>query len=167
MFTVRARLGDLAIGLVFAAIAIYVMAVAWHMPQRTVAVPGPGFFPFWAGVLLAAIGLVIAARSLRIVRGGAHGDDGDGTVTVGSGNIAFAIAALAGCAFLFERIGFVPTAGLFLFAMFWRLSTLSPAVSFAVAFAAAFAVDLFFRSFLGLYLPPNPPVLAPLLSLLG
>ena len=160
MFTIKASVGDLIIGLALVAIAAYVMAVAWQMPQGRAAVPGPGFFPFWAGGILAAIGLAISVRGIRMTRDpGAVNAEG-AEVTLGSGNIFFAVAALIGCAVLFERVGFMLSASLFLFAMIWRLSALGALKSLAVAFVVALAADLFFRTFLGLYLPPNPQLLS-------
>jgi len=57
---------DLTSALFWLAIAIFVFLEAFtKLKLGSLHQPGPGFFPFWGGVLLATLSLILLVRSLR------------------------------------------------------------------------------------------------------
>lgn len=60
---------DVASGLMFAAIGGFGLVLSQQFDFGSTARPGPGFFPSVLSVLLAAIGLLVAAKGLRVPAG--------------------------------------------------------------------------------------------------
>ena len=56
---------DFGAGLMYMTIGLFFALMATHYPMGTTAKMGPGYFPFWLGLLLSALGLVILTRSLN------------------------------------------------------------------------------------------------------
>lgn len=56
---------DIGIGIAFAGLGALLIVEARTFPAGTGGVPGPGFFPFWIGVLLTALGTGLALGSLH------------------------------------------------------------------------------------------------------
>ena len=95
-----------------AAVALYGSSWEYH----TALGPGPGFFPFWTGVLLAGFGLILGAVnaiSLKRTRG-AHDPHEEPLFTAAKlKNIAAVIGSLGMCIVLLKLAGFVIAIGLF------------------------------------------------------
>ena len=56
---------DFVSGLMFVAIGIFFASIATTYNMGTAAKMGPGYFPFWLGVLMAIIGAIITMQSMR------------------------------------------------------------------------------------------------------
>jgi hypothetical protein len=57
---------DFAAGLLFLAIAIGALAMAWHYPTGTMVRMSAGYFPRALGLMLGGLGLLILVGSLRV-----------------------------------------------------------------------------------------------------
>jgi len=55
---------DFGAGLMYMVVGIFFAYLASQYQMGTPAKMGPGYFPFWIGVLLAAIGLLVLIKSL-------------------------------------------------------------------------------------------------------
>jgi hypothetical protein len=93
---VPARLGEAIVALALLASGLFFMWYAALLPFGRVGLPGPGFFPFALGSVLALLALAILYAAWR-----APGDDTP--VYLGHRDVLIAMAALAGAAFAFER----------------------------------------------------------------
>ncbi len=79
--------------------------------------PGPGFFPFWTGMLLTGLGLILGCKTLISMRHSRR----SGTPPAGEAlfqwlqlkNVGVVIACLVLCIGLFKPIGFTIAIGLF------------------------------------------------------
>jgi Tripartite tricarboxylate transporter TctB family len=56
---------DFGAGLMYMVIGLFFAVMATQYPMGTPAKMGPGYFPFWIGVLLTIIGLIVLIGSLR------------------------------------------------------------------------------------------------------
>jgi putative tricarboxylic transport membrane protein len=103
---------DLASAVFWLAVAIYVSFEGFtKLKLGTLRQPGPGFFPFWGGLLLGACALILLARSLK------------SRERLGSGAIPWpalimVLGALLGYLLFLETLGFVIVTLLFLLALF-------------------------------------------------
>src|SRR5262245_56857256 len=110
--------------------------------------PGPGFFPFWAGVVLGLLSLVLLFNSLK---------SGERLSLTGlkSSKFLLATGAILAYLLLLETLGFVTITFLFLFLLLrleykgWMFSALS-------ALAGALASYAFFLLWLKTQLPTGP-----------
>lgn len=117
--------------------------------------PGPGFFPFWIGLALAAMGL---AWSLRLAFGAAvaDGDDGQEAFLPPRENlvlVAAAVGALLCFMLLLRPIGFDLAMLALLLAMFFAIDRSHAVAKVAIAIVASFGVHWVFEALLGMPLP--------------
>lgn len=56
---------DLITGVILLVISGYVIQEAWRMPPSATFGPGSGFLPFWLGVLLTALAVILLATAWR------------------------------------------------------------------------------------------------------
>jgi Tripartite tricarboxylate transporter TctB family len=129
--------------------------VAARMPSGTIAMPGPGLVPLVLAVLLAIASLVHTVLCFQAVPKQAVAAQSELDPAV-RWRITVMLAAIAGAAVLFERIGYFPTATLFLFVMLLSLSKLGWWRSGVAALAGAWVSLLCFRDVLGVALPRVP-----------
>lgn len=149
MNTTQARL-ERGISIALFVLALIVLWQSARMPGGTLRLPGPGMLPMAIGVLLALSSLALIVMSFR------PGPDQAEAVTLANRRIAAAFLAVVVAGLLFERLGFLLTGGLFLFAMLRLLSALGWWRSAAAGFAAALVLDLGFQHVLGVGLPRFP-----------
>jgi hypothetical protein len=64
-----ARQKDFVAGLLYIAIGLAFAIGSWGYPMGTAARMGPGYLPFWVGLIMTGIGLLVLAGALR-----SHGD---------------------------------------------------------------------------------------------
>lgn len=150
-----ARRFEILTGIVLFLVATGMAWAAARMPMGTIALPGPGVVPLVLAVLLASASLIHTILCLRTVPGQAASarEDHD---TANRWRIAIMLAAIVGAALLFERIGYFPTAALFLFVMLSSLSSLRWWQSALAALAGAWLSLLCFSDLLGVALPRVP-----------
>jgi hypothetical protein len=55
---------DFGAGLMYMAIGLFFTIMATQYPMGTPAKMGPGYFPFWLGIVMTALGLLILVKSL-------------------------------------------------------------------------------------------------------
>ena len=138
--------GDFWSGLAFAALGGYIVVQASGWDYLGPDGPGPGFFPIWYGIAMAALSLVLLLSS------GLRSE----TETVdwrGAGR-AFAVwAAFAVCVAALKPVGFLVSFAALTFFMVAVMYRRSLAVAATVAVASAAAFYLVFQLALGMSLP--------------
>jgi hypothetical protein len=60
-------------GLMFIAIGVAAVCIAWDYPMGSARRMGPGYFPIWLGVIMTGFGLIITVRSLWLKGEGISG----------------------------------------------------------------------------------------------
>jgi len=118
---------DLVSGLFWLAVAIFAVVQGAALKLGTLNRPGPGFFPFWGGVVLGILALVLLASTV-----------GKRTATswtaFKSSKLLVVMGALLGYVVLLEILGFVAVSFLFLLLLFrlegrgWASSALTALV---------------------------------------
>lgn len=137
-------------GLVLFGLGSFIAVEAWRLDVGTLAEPGPGFFPFWAGVLLALFAAAVVAAAWTRPPGA--------VLRVGLGDlwhhrIAVCIVALVAYGALLRWVGF----GLCTFGLLLGLSRLDARTSWRasvlIAGLGAAGFYLVFVRFLGVSFP--------------
>jgi len=110
--------------------------------------PGPGFFPFWAGVVLGLLSLILLLNSLR-------NQERLSLSGLKSWKLLLVAGALLAYLLLLETLGFVTITFLFLFLLL-RLEYKGWMFSAASALAGAVAAYVLFQLWLKTQLPAGP-----------
>lgn len=139
---------DLVSALFWLAIAIFAVVEGIQLKLGTLNRPGPGFFPFWAGVVLAVLSLALIANVLKTPAL-------DSIAGLRSTKLLIVAAALLGYLLLLETLGFVIVTCLFLFLLF-RLERRSWTFSAVSAVLGALASYGLFQLWLKTQLPVGP-----------
>ena len=106
------RRADRVFGFICLGLSIWLILESRNYDYMTTFTPGPGFHPFWLGVLLAVLSACLLGDTFR--RRGAGEDGGAGLLGKGALLRAGSILLItAGLAFFMTRIGFVPASFLF------------------------------------------------------
>ena len=140
---------DLVSGLVWLAVAIVVAVQGFSLKLGSLNRPGPGFFPFWGGVVLGLLSVILVVNALRRDTAGASS-----RLEWSSKSLVVAGAILA-YVLLLESLGFVAVTFLFLLLLF-RLERRGWAQSGLSAAAGAFATYVLFQLWLKTQLPAGP-----------
>jgi putative tricarboxylic transport membrane protein len=126
---------DLASGLFWLAIAIFVSLEGFtRLKLGTLRQPGPGFFPFWSGLLLGTLSLILLARSLK-----SREQLGFGATQWPA--LLLVLGALLAYLLFLETLGFVIVTFLFLLLLFrfgktgWIKSTAGSVIATSLAYA--------------------------------
>ena len=126
---------DLASGLFWLAIAIFVSLEGFtRLKLGTLRQPGPGFFPFWSGLLLGTLSLILLARSLK-----SREQLGFGATQWPA--LLLVLGALLAYLLFLETLGFVIVTFLFLVLLFrfgktgWIKSTAGSVIATSLAYA--------------------------------
>ncbi|HEX7125585.1 MAG TPA: tripartite tricarboxylate transporter TctB family protein [Thermodesulfobacteriota bacterium] len=129
-------------------------ALTLPFPELADGHPGPALFPRLVAGLMVLFGLVLAWQGARGEPAEAA-EGGAATERAGVLNALLVVAAVVGYILVVERAGFVPTLGVLLFALMWRLGVRLGA---AVGLAAGLAVGtyLLFARVLLVPLPRGP-----------
>jgi putative tricarboxylic transport membrane protein len=148
----RRVLGEIALGLGFAAFGAGIALVADGTPTIPGQAYGAGFFPILIGWAMAAVGGLIALRALRI---GVPGEAGPLQRRAPfPAALAWTVLGLVGVILLFETVGFVALMTVYV-GVFMLLLRVPAAPAMAIAAGASLAVDLLFVRFLLVPLPPG------------
>ena len=103
---------DLVSAFFWLAVAIYVSYEGFtKLKLGTLRQPGPGFFPFWGGLLLGACALILLVRSLKSRERLASG-------AIPWPALIMVLGALLGYLLFLEMLGFIIVTLLFLLALF-------------------------------------------------
>jgi hypothetical protein len=142
-----------ATALLFAALGVYVAVEAGRMEYFTPIGPGAGFFPFWLGLLMAAL----AALWLGQVSFGspvvlAPDLIPDRTGTLRTAGVILALVLLT---VLIDRVGYCLAMLAFVLGLLIGVGRQPLAVSLPMALTSSFGLYYVFRYWLGVQLPPS------------
>ncbi len=113
--------------------------------------PGPGFFPFWCGVLMALFSTIWL---LQVTRGPASGSAMDLVPDrIASIRIVAVIAALCLFAFLLGYLGFLLTMFAFLLILLFALGRQRLLLTLILSVGLSWGMTYLFRSMLDVQLP--------------
>src|SRR2546428_5080464 len=119
---------DLVSGVFWLAVALFAAAQGLALKLGSLNRPGPGFFPFWGGVVLGLLSIVLVVSSLR------RGARGSPRSRPESRKPLEVAGALLGYLLLLERLGSVPATFPSLLSLFplerrgWAFALVSAAV---------------------------------------
>jgi putative tricarboxylic transport membrane protein len=144
--------GDVISGAVLAALGVFIITQALAWDYYTLDGPGPGFFPFWYGVAMVVLSLLLV---LNAARADSDGDKAgvDWPATGRAMTVWLAFALSVG---LMDFLGFLISFALlafFLVAVIFRRPFTTAAV---VAVVSALAFHLIFPVALSVSLPTGP-----------
>jgi putative tricarboxylic transport membrane protein len=140
---------DLTSALFWLAIAVFVCLEGFtHLKLGNLRSPGPGFFPFWGGLLLGALSLILLVRSLRV-------RERFGSVAIPWPALLLVLGALLGYLLFLETVGFVTVTFLFLLVLF-RFGKTGWIKSGGWALIATTVAYVLFRFWLQVQLPRGP-----------
>jgi putative tricarboxylic transport membrane protein len=144
--------GDVISGAVLAALGVFIITQALAWDYYTLDGPGPGFFPFWYGVAMVVLSLLLVLNAARADSDGeSKGVDWPATGRAMTVWLAFALSVG-----LMDFLGFLISFALlafFLVAVVFRRPFTTAAV---VAVASALAFHLIFPVALSVSLPTGP-----------
>jgi putative tricarboxylic transport membrane protein len=144
--------GDVISGAVLAALGVFIITQSRAWDYYTLDGPGPGFFPFWYGVAMVVLSLLLIVSSAR------NGDDGisKGVDWPATGRAMMTWLAFAVSVALMNFLGFLISFALlafFLVTVIFRRPVITAAV---VAVTSALAFHLIFPVALSVSLPTGP-----------
>lgn len=144
---------NLAAGVVFLVFSIVVMTVSRSMEYFSSLGPGPGFFPYWLGLLIAILSTIWIAQTLMAWRreAGTNAEflpKGAGLVRVLS-----IVGALALIVLLMDTVGFQLSMLAFLVFLLIALGRVNPWLTIAVAVVGSFGLNYVFKTWLDVRLP--------------
>ena len=139
---------DLVSGLFWLAVAIFAAVQGLSLKLGSLDRPGPGFFPFWGGVVLGVLSVVLIVRGFR--RAGPSPP-----IRPESWKPVVVVGALLAYLLLLEPLGFVAVTFLFLLILF-RLERRGWAFSAASAAVGTLASYALFQVWLRTQLPIGP-----------
>ena len=139
---------DLVSGLFWLAVALFAAVQGLSLKLGSLSRPGPGFFPFWGGVVLGLLSVVLIVGSLRQ-------EAPSSRIRPDSAKPLVVVAALLAYLLLLESLGFVAVTFLFLLLLF-RLERRGWAFSAVSAGVGALASHVLFQLWLKTQLPTGP-----------
>jgi putative tricarboxylic transport membrane protein len=149
---VSGRAADAAASVFLLLLGTATCAGAWRLGLGDVHAPGPGFMPFAAAALLAAMAAVQLVRAAATARAAAAPAPFAGSRW---GTLAIVLAALAGFGAVIGPLGFAVSTFLMLFVLFRLVARKGWWTALAAALLIAAAARVGFRA-LGLELPTGP-----------
>jgi putative tricarboxylic transport membrane protein len=111
--------------------------------------PGPGFFPWWLGVVLVFLGAVLLVQAIRGAAGAAGG-------ATRPGKIVLLLAALVVYVVILDAVGYAIATFLLVVFMVRALEPQRWAVALTLAVLAAGGSYVLFALWLGVPLPAGP-----------
>jgi len=142
--------GDVISGAVLAALGVYIVLQSRAWDYYTLDGPGPAFFPFWYGVAMVLLSLLLIVNAART------GSEGQAVNWPATGRAMTTWLAFALSVVLMEFVGFLISFALltfFIVAVIFRRSLVTATV---VAVASALAFHLIFPVALSVALPTGP-----------
>ena len=140
---------DRVSGLFWRAVALFAAGQGFSLGLGGLHRPGPGFFPFWGGVVLGLLSILL------VVRSPARDAPGAARLRPDTVKPVVAAGAILGYLLLLEVLGFVCLTFLFLLLLL-RLERRSWAFSTASAVAGALGSYALFQLWLKTQLPTGP-----------
>lgn len=137
-------------GIFFLALSVYVCAMSLRLNLGTLHKPGPGFIPFWSGVLLGVLTLIMLIQDLRFHQASDREKKEEKTNWK---PIILTLAALFVTIFIFEYLGFVVSTVLFVGFLFKGVEKKGWLATLVASFALALASHYIFKVLLEAELP--------------
>lgn len=134
--------------LAFAAVAVYEAA---RLPFGTARNPGPGFLPWWGGLALGVLALVLLGQALRARPAAGPAAERGRLLKVGG-----LLAVLAAYVLVLEPLGYPVSTFLLVLFMLRVVEPYRWAVALGVAALAALGSYVVFAVWLQVPLPPGP-----------
>jgi len=141
---------ELAVAMVLLSLGLFAAWGAARMPLGSASLPGPGMTPLIEGTLLALCAVVLLIQRFKEPAGA------DDQLVLGHRHVSLAVISIIGVGLLLERVGFLVTGSLFLFALLWALSPLGWWRSLLASVLACALVMFIFRNLLNVALPRFP-----------
>lgn len=144
-----ARIGEIMMAAALLAAGVFFVWQSVYLPFGRIGLPGPGFFPFALGIVLALFALAILVRSAN------DRTDSD-AVYLGHRDVLVVFVALAGVALTFEPLGAYVSLGAFtalVLIAVARSALWHAALGASLGMAAVWVV---FKVLLGVQLPVGP-----------
>lgn len=142
----RAGSADLWSGLALGGLGAYIIAQASRWEYLGADGPGPGFFPLWYGIAIAALSLVLVLSSIT-------GKNPEKVEWAGAGRALATWAAFAVCVALLKALGFLVCFAALTFFIVAVMFQRPLKIAAAVAACASAAFYLIFPLALGVALP--------------
>ena len=142
---VSGRHGQICMAVALVATAIFFVWQSSVLDFGTIALPGPGFFPFALGIVLGLLGLTILFRSVT-------GEEVE-AVYLGHRDVLVVLAAMAGLAFAFEKVDSYVALGTFMAVLLLLVGRAAPWKVALGVILSMLAVWAFFQLGLGVRLP--------------
>jgi putative tricarboxylic transport membrane protein len=144
---------DLVTGVVLLVLAGYVIFEAWQMPPSGTFGPGSGFFPFWLGILLAGLSLIL------VVGAAVRPKDSTDVSPFPARQALFAVAKVLGGLILFtllmETMGFIVNTFIFVVYLMKVVPRERWWMAILIAVATTACLYIVFQVLLGITLPRN------------
>lgn len=144
---------DLITGVVLLVLAGYVIYEAWLMPPSGTFGPGSGFFPFWLGIILAGLSLIL------VVGAAVRPKDSTDVSPFPARQALFAVAKVLGGLILFtllmETMGFIVNTFIFVVYLMKVVQRERWWMVLLIAVATTACLYIVFQVLLGITLPRN------------
>ncbi|HBB15952.1 MAG TPA: hypothetical protein DCZ97_02765 [Syntrophus sp. (in: bacteria)] len=145
---------DVVTGVVLLVLSGYVIREAWLMPPSATFGPGSGFLPFWLGVLLAALAVILLGTAWR-----RKATEKDRTSPFPGTKALMAIGSvlggLAAYIVLLEILGFLADTFLYVAFLLGVVEREKWSITLLVAASTTAGLYLIFQVLLGITLPSN------------
>lgn len=145
---------DLIAGVVLLVLSGCLIQEAWRMPASGTFGPGPGFFPFWLGVIMASLATILLATAWRrraTAKDGVSPFPGKkALIAIGS-----VLAGLAAYISLIEVLGFLMDTFLYVAFLLGVVENERWPRTLLVAVSTTAGLYLVFQILLGITLPSN------------
>lgn len=136
-------------GIFFLALSVYVCAMSLRLNLGTLHKPGPGFIPFWSGVLLGVLTLIMLIQGMRFHQSSNREEKEKTHWTP----VILTLAALFVTIFIFEYLGFVVSTVFFVGFLFKGVEKKGWLATLVASFALALASHYIFKVLLQAELP--------------
>ena len=127
-------------------LSLYVSIESWRLGLGTYFRPGPGFFPFYSGLLLGVLAVILTLGAFR-------GELGPGEAWGKWTNILLVSVGMLGFALLLNRLGFLLTAFVFIWFLLQVVERRDWIVSLGAAALTALGSYAIFQLWLRAQLP--------------
>ncbi len=144
--------GDRVFAFIGLGLSLWMFLESSRFAYKTTYTPGPGFHPFWLGVCLSLLSLLLLFNTFRR-RGGKDDEKGRLPGKKSLLRVGLILLFTAGFAFSMTSLGFVLTVALFVFGILFALERYTLLKSLLYGIIMSGAVFLIFRFWLDVELP--------------
>jgi len=130
--------------------SIFILVESYGLNLGSWRMPGPGYFPFGAGLLLGIVSLIELIKTLRKP---ISGPIDTGSEPLRWQNIILTLVSLVGYALLLNRLGFILCTFFFVVFLRWTMTSRRWWNTLVVALSASLGLHLVFNLLLNAQLP--------------